>query len=135
MSLTTVLMRAISVLEGHRTYQNLVSELRKELQVLERREEVRQEKDAVRVALEGEEFYWMEGGEQVVMRVREKSPGEQGRWWCIACGVAFEHNLQKDVHCQSPAAEGRKLKREFGDATMRHVLAWSNFATGMVEEP
>ncbi len=77
----------------------------------------------------------MRDGQEVVLVVREKQEGKQGRWVCLSCGEALEHNLGKDLHCDRERALDRKLKQELGDAGVAHVLGWWNFSTGDVEVP
>lgn len=137
MSLLAVLRRAISVLEGDRRYRQLVLDLYRELEALELREEVRRREEAIRPAEEGERFLWTPDGcrRPVELVVRAKSNGDEGRWYCIACGEAFEHQLGKNLHCQRERAKERQIVHEMGDTGAAHVLAWRNWCSGYVEVP
>ena len=140
MSLSTVLRRAVAVLEGDRRYRDLVEELLKEADRLEQRQTVRKQKYGRRAAVVGEKFLWpgsgMDEGHDVEMEVRAKAEGDGGKWLCISCGVALSHNLEKDLHCSgTERSRTRRLSFELGDERAAHVLAWSNFVTGHVEVP
>lgn len=138
MSLSTTLRRALTALEQRpRQYEDLIEELRLEIDKLERRASVRAEKKERRPALAGETFLRREGEAEMLTVVHEKFPGKDGRWLCISCGYVCEHQLDRDLHCQRqgmPKGE-RRLKIELGDSAVRHVLAWWNFSTGHVEVP
>lgn len=138
MSLCTTLRRALEVVEQRpRQYEDLIEELRKEIEKLEQRASVRAEKKERRAALAGETFRRREGETEFVTTVHEKFPGKDGRWICISCGQACEHQIDLDLHCRKPGLpkRHRMLLNELGDASVRHVLAWWNFATGHVEVP
>jgi len=141
-SLPAVLRRAISVLEGDRRYRDLVGELRGEVEKLESRRTVRRSLCERRPAVEGEKFVWREAGvggsHEIELEVRPKSPGDEGLWLCLSCGVSLEHNLDKDLHCQGGGKRGfprRQMRLELGDHRARHVLGWRNFSSGFVEVP
>ena len=140
MSLPAVLRRAISVLEGEgsRRHRDLLEELRREVDKLESRKIVRTRAFERRVAVEGEKFVWKQGGSDIELEVRPKTEGDEGKWWCISCGVVCDHQLDRDLHCQKPGKRGfpkRRLRLELGDVRARHVLAWRNFCSGTVEVP
>lgn len=140
MSLHSVLRRAIAVIEGDgfRRHRDLLDELRRELDRLEMRQVVRSRAFERRAAVEGEKFVWKEGSTDIELEVRPKTPGDEGRWWCVSCGVVCEHQLDRDLHCQEPGKRGfpkRRLRLELGDVRARHVLAWRNFCSGTVEVP
>jgi len=140
-SLDAVLRRCLSLVEGRRGYGDLEESIREEIVKLESRQAIRSRAFERRAAVEGEKFLWPVsdgvGGTDVEMVVRAKSPGEEGRWWCLPCGVACAHNLEKDSHCAGPAPRGvkRRLLLSLGDARSRHVLAWRNYTSGHVEVP
>lgn len=138
MTLPATLARALAVVEGLRGHRDLEDELRRELQKVEERQQIRRASHERRAAVEGEAFLWRDGdyGDHELL-VRPSSPGKSGRWLCIACGVQFTDNLDRDLHCSRPAVSKKKRRvvRELGDVKARHVLAWRNWATGQVEVP
>jgi hypothetical protein len=138
-TLPSTLARALAVVEGLRGHRDLADELRRELEKIEERQKVRSVVHERRAAVEGEKFLWREGDTtEHELVVRPASPGREGRWWCISCGVAFADNLDRDLHCGKGGKHGhgrRKITFELGDKRARHVLAWRNWATGQVEVP
>lgn len=138
MSLSTTLRRALTALEQRpRQYEDLIEELRLEIDKLERRADVLAEKKERRAAVAGETFRRVVGEAELSTEVHEKFPGKDGRWLCISCGYVCEHQLDRDLHCktQGLARKQRRIVNELGDASVRHVLAWWNFSTGHVEVP
>ena len=95
----------------------------------------------LRPAIEGEVFTLpRRPGLQVV---QPKAEGKEGRWVCISCGMLFQHNLEKDLHCgNKPKRVGKLLadnrpggpKAPIGERA-HHVIAWYSFDTGNVEVP
>lgn len=71
-------------------------------------------------------------------KVAPKSPGNRGRWYCITCEAALDHNMAKDIHCGRKRPRGSALKPGGSKAPgqpARHVLGWLSFETGKVEVP
>ena len=134
MSLGAVLRRCLSLVEGRREYEDLHADLEREIFELERRRPVHPWAQERRSAVEGEQFFWPEAG--VELRVRRKTLTVEGRWWCISCGTAHEHQMDLDRHCGGPLLrEDSCLRVELGDRGVRHVIAWRSFVSGQVEVP
>lgn len=98
-----------------------------------------------RPAIEGEVFTLPRkpGLLQVVQPKAEGNDPTNGRWVCISCGVLFQNNLEKDLHCgHKPKRVGKFLSNNrpggpeapIGERA-HHVLAWYSFDTGNVEVP
>jgi hypothetical protein len=98
-----------------------------------------------RAAIEGEVFTLpRKEGLQVVQPKAEGNDHTNGRWVCISCGILFQNNLEKDLHCghkPSGCYLRTYLKTRPGGleapigSRAYHVLAWYSFDTGNVEVP